>query len=286
MQQTIMRDRNNTEPGTSALLAGLFVLLAPLISHAQSFCSNVTEEPLTNPTILGNGTAGSISTAQIQAALDAGGDILLDQGAAPTTIIIDQTLVASGETVLDGGGLITLSGNDSEQIMRIINPDPAMNAPLFTVTLQNINFTQGRTTGGRGGAIYKEHDFEFPHKVSLKLVNCEFSDNHAPLDGTTQDDGGGAFYAELMDRIEIAKLQVHQQQWKQWWSAVFPGYAGYRHHTTVSLPTMLPSAQVAIREMAAMQAPLALMAETAGLTSAAHISTATPAMPSVPGSSA
>jgi hypothetical protein len=155
--------------------------------------------------VLGNGSPGSISTAQLQAALDAGGHIRLDQGAAPSSITVTSTLVASRETVLDGGGLVTLSGGNARRILRIVNPNPAQNAPTFTVTLQNINFANGRAADidARGGAIYKEHDFEFPHKVALRLVNCRFSDNVAPLDASSQDDGGGGFYGELMLRIDV-----------------------------------------------------------------------------------
>lgn len=188
------------------------VSLAPAILWAQSFCTPVDEEPLTAPIIVGNGSPGSITTAQLQAALDAGGSVLLDQGPSASTVILTDTLIASRATILDGGGLVTLSGGGTRQIMRIINPDPAMNAPLFTVTLQNLSFTDAVTTGGRGGAIYKEHDFEFPHKVSLKLVNCEFSNNQAPLDGSTQDDGGGAFYGELLDRIDIGNCRFIDNQ--------------------------------------------------------------------------
>ncbi len=170
--------------------------------HAQSFCEAVTTDPIAGATVLGNGSPGSVTTAQIQTALDAGGAILINQGPSPSTIVVTQTLIASRATVLDGGG-VTLSGGDVRRILSIINPNPAPNAPLFTVTLQNISFADARTTTGRGAAIYKQHDFEFGNKVSLKLVNCRFSGNDAPLDGTSEDDGGGAFYGELLNRIDV-----------------------------------------------------------------------------------
>lgn len=170
---------------------------------AASFCEPVAAESTAGALVLGDGTPGSVSTAQLQAALDAGGVIRLNLGAAPSTLTLTQTLQASRATVLDGGGAVTLSGGGVRQIMRIVNPNPAQNAPLFTVTLQNIGLRDGSTSGGRGGAIYKQHGFEFPHKVSLKLVNCRFDNNQALLDGSSQDDGGGAFYGELLQRIDI-----------------------------------------------------------------------------------
>lgn len=174
---------------------------------AQSFCEPVDEEPLAGATVLGNGTPGSITTAQIQAALDAGGPIRLDQGPSPSTVVLDQTLVASRAGVLDGGGLVALSGSGVRRILELVNPNPAPDAPLFTFTLQNIDLINARSAGGRGGAIYKPHDFEFPHKVSLKLINCLFADNHAPLGAIPQDDGGGAFYGELLNRVDIGNCR-------------------------------------------------------------------------------
>lgn len=184
-------------------LAAILLSCASAVASAQSFCEPVEAESIAGATVLGNGTLGSISTAAIQAALDDGGAILLDQGPNPSTVALTATLVASREVVLDGGGLVSLSGGDMRRILDIVNPNPAPDAPLFTVTLQRIGLIDGRTAGGRGGAIYKEHDFEFPHKVSLKLVDCHFEGNDAPLDGSSQDDGGGAFYGELMNRIDI-----------------------------------------------------------------------------------
>jgi hypothetical protein len=190
-----------------SICAALVALPGAITAGTPSFCEPVTAEPLDGAITLGNGTPGSITTAQIQAALANGGRIRLDQGPAPSTIVVSQTLVASRETVLDGGGLVTLSGGDARRILSIINPDPAPNAPLFTVTLQNIAFADARVTDGLGAAIYKEHDSEFPHKVSLKLVNCRFAGNDAPLDDTPQDDGGGAFYGELLNRIDIGNCE-------------------------------------------------------------------------------
>lgn len=180
------------------------LLLPCLPASAQSFCAPLQAEPIAGAVVVGNGSPGSISAAALQAALDAGGPILLDQGPAPSTVLLSQTLVARRAVVLDGGGRVTLSGGNARRILSLVNPDPRPDAPSFTVTLQNIGLRDARVSDGRGAAIYKQHDFEFPHKLSLKLVNCLFENNHAPLDATPQDDGGGAFYGELLQRVEIA----------------------------------------------------------------------------------
>ncbi|MEM9304883.1 MAG: choice-of-anchor Q domain-containing protein [Pseudomonadota bacterium] len=193
-------ERRSRMPGGALLL---LLACLPAEGRAQSFCEPVADERLAAPIVLGDGTPGSVTTADIQAALDAGGPITFDVGPDPVTIVVTDTLIASGPTVFDGGGGVTLSGGGETQIMRVINPNPSPDAPRFTVTLQNIGLIDSVTTGGRGGAIYKEHDFEFPYKVSLKLVNCHLAGNSAPLDGTTQDDGGGGLYVELLDRVDI-----------------------------------------------------------------------------------
>lgn len=180
--------------------------------YAQSFCTPVNAEPTAGAVLLGNGMAGSVSTADIQNALTAGGTIRFNVGAAPTTINLTSTLVANRATVIDGAGVVTLSGGNARRILSIVNPDPAQNAPLFRVTLQNITLANAQVSDGRGGAIYKQHGAEFPHKVSVKLVNCRFTNNAAPLDATSQDDGGGAFYGELLDRIDIGNCEFENNR--------------------------------------------------------------------------
>lgn len=195
---------------TVLLLLGSAAAATTLIwrpAVAQSFCEPVAVESVVGATVLGNGSPGSVSTSQLQTALDAGGVIRIDQGAAPSTIVVNSTLVISRNTVLDGGGRVTLSGGNVRRILSIVNPNPAQNAPQIHVALQNIALADAQISDGRGGAIYKQHDFEFPHKVNLKLVNCDFRDNNAPLDGSSQDDGGGAFYGELLNRIDIGNCR-------------------------------------------------------------------------------
>jgi len=189
------------------LLACLVLLgAAPVL--AQSFCTAVTPSPITNPTVIGNGSPGSVTTAAIQTALNNGGTITFNVGVNPTTIVLDATLVVRRDVVLDGGGVVRLSGNDVRRILRVENTNPAMNAPVFTVTLQNIELVDARITDGRGAAIFADFNQTFPHKINLRLVNCRISGNDAPLDGTSQDDGGGALYALLLNRIDIGNCSI------------------------------------------------------------------------------
>jgi hypothetical protein len=76
-------------------------------------------------------------------------------------IVLSATLSAMKAAVLDGAGVVTLSGGGVRRILRISNPNPAQNAPLFRVTLQNINLIDASISDGRAAAIYKQR-FELP----------------------------------------------------------------------------------------------------------------------------
>jgi len=182
-------------------LVVLCLVLAPAPLRAQSFCGPVAADPLASPTVLGNGTPGSVTTAAIQAALDAGGTIVFNVGPNPVTITLTATLVINRAVVLDGSGLVTLSGGNARRILRITN---TQNLDAYSITLQNINFANANTPGGRGAAIFKETGGPW-QAVSLKLVNCTFQDNSAMLAG--QDDGGGALYATGMDHVRIGNCR-------------------------------------------------------------------------------
>ncbi len=170
---------------------------------AQSFCAPVTAQPTPNPIVLGNGSPDSVGTGMIQAALDQGGLITFNVGTAPTTIVVGQTLEISRAVVLDGGGVVRLSGGDARRILRVLNTTPGINAPAFSVTLQNIELIDGRAFDGRGAAIHADFNGMFPYKIDLRLVNCRIASSDALLDGTSQDDGGGALFALLLNRIDI-----------------------------------------------------------------------------------
>jgi hypothetical protein len=159
---------------------------------------------LVNPTVLGNGSPGSVTRSQIQAALDAGGHISFDLGPSPATVALDQELVITREVVVDGGGLVTLSGDGVTRVLRVVPPwDPN---DRYTATLQRLIISRGQTPPAApfedsgagvlvpGGGAWQEH--------SLVVVGCRFEDNHAVA--TAQDSGGGAIYAIGLDRLVLA----------------------------------------------------------------------------------
>lgn len=155
-----------------------------------------TAVTLVDPTVVGSGTPGSVTTAAIQAALDAGGHVTFDVGAAPATIVVASTLVVSKETVLDGGGLVTLSGGGARRVIQITNPANV----AYTLTLQRLGIADGATPAGSGAGVHKPTGGPW-QAVSLAVIESRFTSNVAIA--TAQDDGGGAIYAVGMDEVRI-----------------------------------------------------------------------------------
>lgn len=149
---------------------------------------------LVNPTVLGDGTPGSVSTAAIQAALNAGGHVTFDVGSAPVTIVLTGELVVTRETALDGAGVVTLSGGGARRVLRIDNPQNA----FYRLTLQNLTIANGATPAASGAGVYKPSGGPW-QAVDLVAVNVTFRDNVAVA--VDQDGGGGAIYAIGMDEV-------------------------------------------------------------------------------------
>lgn len=169
------------------VIFSLLLLGLPQIILAQD-CAITPERTSTSPTVLGNGSPGSITRAAIQTALDAGGFIFLDQGSNPSAIILDQQLVISREVTLDGGGLITLSGNNASRVIFIDRPVTGG----YRATVQNLDIANGRTdteSGAGIGAVDQNGQWQ---TITLEVVNVDFLNNRAIQ--VDQDGGGGGLY--------------------------------------------------------------------------------------------
>jgi hypothetical protein len=120
--------------------------------------------------VVGSGTAASCTSAAVVAAVRAGGIIRFSCGPDPVTIVMSQTakvMNTSPEVVLDGRGLVTLSGDGRH---RILYMDTCDRAQVWTTShcqdqssprlvIQNLAFTDGNSSGqdfdgGGGGAIF------------------------------------------------------------------------------------------------------------------------------------
>jgi len=152
--------------------------------------------------VVGHGSAASCTSAAVVAAVRAGGIIRFSCGPAPVTVRMNATakvVNTSPDVVLDGGGLVTLSGEGRRRILYMDTCDPAQvwttahcqNQASPRLVIQNLTFTDGNSTGqrfdgGGGGAI-------FDRGGRLRIVNSTFSGNRCERDGP--DIGGGAVRA-------------------------------------------------------------------------------------------
>ena len=152
--------------------------------------------------VVGRGTEASCTSAAVVAAVRAGGIIRFSCGPKPVTIRMSTTakvMNTSPQVVLDGGGLVTLSGAGRRRILYMDTCDPAQ---VWTTShcqdqaspkliIQHLAFTDGdssgqRFDGGGGGAI-------FDRGGRLRIVDSVFSANRCERAGP--DVGGGAVRA-------------------------------------------------------------------------------------------
>jgi hypothetical protein len=148
--------------------------------------------------MVGNGTPESCTGAAFVAAVAAGGVITFDCGPDPVTITLTETAKVYNDTgpeiVIDGGGLVTLSGGNQRRILYMNTCDPDLvwttshcqNQDHPRLTVQNLTFVNGHTSGenpGGGGAI-------FVRGGRFKIVNCRFFNNRCDTEGP--DVGGAA----------------------------------------------------------------------------------------------
>jgi len=156
----------------------------------EAICDAPPLQDVSAPTaVVGDGTPGSCTGEALQAAADTGGVIVFDCGALPLTIEIASTITFTTETVLDGGGLVTLSGGGATRILYL---DSGYDQTGPRLTVQRLTFRDGASPAGGddtaagGGAIYRDGG-------SLTVIDCAFIGNSAPSPG--QDIAGGAIYA-------------------------------------------------------------------------------------------
>ncbi|WP_291380086.1 hypothetical protein [Demequina sp.] len=176
------------------------------------------EEDVSDPDhVVGNGTPASCTPAALASAVRGGGVVVFDCGPSPVTITLDRTLytcnthncahpwqggVPVQKMVLDGGGQITLSGNDERGIFYANACEEEFgwlssncnNETTPLIVFQNITLTEGNATngpagfdgvggGGGGGAIAMRGG-------QFKAVNVAFTDNRCIAQHS--DAGGGA----------------------------------------------------------------------------------------------
>lgn len=158
------------------------------------------EEDVSNPDhVIGNGTPESCTAEAFIAAVAQGGKIVFDCGSEPIIITLDSPAKvfndANQDIVIDGGGLVTLSGGGKTRILYMNTCDEnqhwtsshCQNQDSPHLTVQNLIFADGNSTAEKefdgGGAIWVRGG-------RFKVVNCRFFNNVCASEGA--DVGGGA----------------------------------------------------------------------------------------------
>ncbi|MBW2525605.1 MAG: hypothetical protein JRI23_15585 [Deltaproteobacteria bacterium] len=156
------------------------------------------EDVSVSTTVVGTGTPESCTSAAVVAAVAQGGVITFDCGPNPTTIVLEETAKVVNEpdldVVIDGGGLVTLSGGGVRRILYMNTCDPDQNWTTShcndqdhpRLTVQNLTFidanSKSETEFDGGGAIWVRGG-------RFKIINCRFFNN---LCADTGPDVGGA----------------------------------------------------------------------------------------------
>ncbi|HEU4533278.1 MAG TPA: choice-of-anchor Q domain-containing protein [Polyangiaceae bacterium] len=145
--------------------------------------------------VVGDGSAGSCTEQALAAAVAAGGVITFDCGAEPVTIELNATLTPplDRDTVLDGGGKVTLSGGRRVRILALDTGN--FERPTPTLTLQRLALVDGKSSGastplgtatdGGGGAVYHLGG-------TVVAIDSTFRNNEGPAEGP--DVAGGAIF--------------------------------------------------------------------------------------------
>jgi hypothetical protein len=151
---------------------------------------------------VGNGTPSSCTSRAVVRAVAKGGVIRFRCGPEPVRIEMQETakvVNTSRRVVLDGRGLVTLSGGGERRILyqntcdqrQIWTTSHCDDQATPRLVVQNLTFANGDSTGetdegGGGGAI-------FARGGRLKIVRSKFVGNRC--DATGPDLGGGAVRA-------------------------------------------------------------------------------------------
>jgi hypothetical protein len=175
----------------------------PPAGNVQGECAVPSEAGLMDSSrpdhVVGDGTAESCTATAFIDAVALGGVITFDCGPEPVVITVDRPAKVFNDTgpeiVIDGGGLITLSGAGATRIlyMNTCDPDLVWTTPMCNnqdhprLTVQNLTFIDGNSknepeeTAG-GGAI-------FVRGGRFKVLNSRFFNN---VCADTGPDVGGA----------------------------------------------------------------------------------------------
>lgn len=176
--------------GHPQALRGYAVAEAPSFGSGITTCAApVLPVVLTSPTVVTDCTR-----AGLQAALNQGGQITFDCGPAQFTLPIGVTLELNPavDTVIDGGGLVTLDGLSQVRILHKDWHNPAL-GPV-TITLQNIRLVNGKAPSGSGTGDHSGGALAAGYSATrVHIINATF-ENNSTRETAIPDNQGGAIF--------------------------------------------------------------------------------------------
>jgi hypothetical protein len=165
------------------------------VAQSEFDCVAPTKPALVQPIVLGNGSAASVTTSQLQQALDAGGPVRLNIGTS--TLTVAATLNVTRGAILDLAGA-SLSGGGARRVIEVKNPANL----TYTFALENGKVVNGSAASASGAGLFKDTGGPW-QAVTIQLFDVEFSGNHAIA--SAQDGGGGAMY--VIGAAEITAIR-------------------------------------------------------------------------------
>lgn len=192
----------NGAAGTAGTAGGP-VVEGPPAGNPDGRCAIPSEAALEDTSrpdrVVGMGTPESCTGDAFIAAVAAGGVIRFDCGPRPVAITLDRPAKvfndASDDVVIDGGGLVTLSGGGRTRILymntcdeeQVWTTDHCDDQETPRLTVQNLTFVNGNSKGESefdgGGAIWARGG-------RFKVINSRFFNNVCADEGP--DVGGAA----------------------------------------------------------------------------------------------
>jgi hypothetical protein len=166
--------RSRRVPPLAFLFAALALALPALQPH-----------PVHADATVGNGDPTTCTASAFSTALNAGGKIIFNCGPAPKIIFVPENIPAAGDTVIDGGGKITLSGSNNNRIFRV-NAGSALTLTNITLAAGYSNLDNPNAPG-YGGAIWN-------NAGRIALVNSSVEQSRADTAGGAIHNSFGSLY--------------------------------------------------------------------------------------------
>ncbi len=145
-------------------------------------------DPKGNVVTVGDGTSASCTEKALHDAVDsinaksAAGTLLFDCGGAHT-ITLTKSVFVKASALIDGGGVITLSGGSA---VRVIELDHHIDFVLQRITIRDGFVAAGSENESGAGLLH-------PWFGTLEVIDVTFENNHSA--SKDHDVGGGAIYA-------------------------------------------------------------------------------------------